>query len=95
VLWYPTQAKGRLEWGTQPSLVSNPKKSRPLRMMILWENQKRNRRSLHYATPDFLSRLVALANFMRLSLRKAAHAAVSRAAWQKIRVRSGRDDQFV
>jgi hypothetical protein len=29
--------------------------------------------SLHYATPDFLSRFVALANFMRLSLRKAAH----------------------
>jgi hypothetical protein len=27
VLWYPTQAKGRLEWGTQPSLVSKiPKK---------------------------------------------------------------------
>jgi hypothetical protein len=20
VMWYPTQAKGRLEWGTQPSL---------------------------------------------------------------------------
>ena len=32
-----------------------------------------NRRSLHYATPDFLSRLVALASFMRLSLLKAAH----------------------
>jgi len=29
----------------------------------------------HYATPDFLSSLVALANFMRLSLLKAAHAA--------------------
>jgi hypothetical protein len=27
-----------------------------------------NRRSLHYATPDFLWRLVALAHFMRLSL---------------------------
>ncbi len=36
---------------------------------------ERNRRSLHCAPPDFLSRLVALANFMRLSLRKAAHVA--------------------
>jgi hypothetical protein len=32
--------------------------------------------SLHYATPNFLSSLVALANFMRLSLLKAAHADV-------------------
>jgi hypothetical protein len=53
----------------------------------------RNRRSLRYATPDFLSMLVALANLMRLSLRKAAHANVSSAAWQEIRVRSGRDDK--
>ena len=45
-------------------------------MTILWENRKRNSRSLHYATPDFLSSLVALANFMRLSLRKAAYVAV-------------------
>jgi hypothetical protein len=34
---------------------------------------ERNSRSLHYATPDFLLRLVALANFMRLSILKAAH----------------------
>jgi hypothetical protein len=33
--------------------------------------EERNRRSLHSATPDFLSSLLALANFMRLSLRKA------------------------
>jgi hypothetical protein len=39
--------------------------------------------------------LVALANFMRLSLLKAAHAVVSSAAWQEIRVRSGRDDNSV
>jgi hypothetical protein len=38
---------------------------------------------------------VALANIMRLSLKKGAHAAVSSAAWQEIRVRSGRDDNFV
>jgi hypothetical protein len=56
---------------------------------------KRNRRSLHYATPDFLSRLVALANIMRLSLKKGAHAVFSGAAWQEIRVRSGREDKFV
>ncbi len=55
---------------------------------------KRNRRSLHYATPDFLLSLVALAIFMRLSLTKAAHVAMSSAAWQEIRVRSGRDDNF-
>jgi hypothetical protein len=33
--------------------------------------------------------LVALANFMLLSVTKAAHAAVSGDAWQEIRVRSG------
>jgi hypothetical protein len=66
------------------------------------DGQKRNSRSLHYATPDFLSRLAAPANFMRLSLRKTAHAALSSAAWQEIRVRSGstadrdrRDDKFI
>jgi hypothetical protein len=32
--------------------------------------------------------LVALAHFMLLSLTKAAHAAMSSAAWQEIRVRS-------
>jgi hypothetical protein len=39
--------------------------------------------------------LVALANFMRLSLMKAARVVASCAAWQEIRVRSGRDDKFV
>jgi hypothetical protein len=39
-----------------------------------------NRRSLNYATPDFLLISVALSNFMRLSLLKAAHAVVSSAA---------------
>jgi hypothetical protein len=53
---------------------------------------KENRRSLHYATPDFPLVLVALANFMRLSFLKAAHAVVSSAAWQEIGLRSGRDD---
>jgi hypothetical protein len=39
--------------------------------------------------------LVALANFMRLSLMKATYVVLSSAAWQEIRVRSGRDDNFV
>jgi hypothetical protein len=56
---------------------------------------ERNRRSLHSATPDFLWKLVALANTMRLSLKKGAHVALSSAAWQEIRVRSGRDDKLV
>jgi hypothetical protein len=51
-----------------------------------------HRRSLHYATPDFLLILAALMHFMRPSLRKGAHAAMSSAAWQEIRVRPGRDD---
>jgi hypothetical protein len=39
------------------------------------------------ASPDFLLVLVALANSMRLSLMKAAHAALSGVARQEIRVR--------
>ena len=46
-------------------------------MTSLLENRKRNSRSLHYAPPDFLWRLVALANFMRLSFGKAAYVGVS------------------
>jgi len=38
---------------------------------------------------------VAPMMFMRLSLTKAAHAVLSSAAKQEIRVRSGRDDNFV
>jgi hypothetical protein len=36
--------------------------------------------------PDFLLDLVALRQFMRLSSRKGANAALSSAAWQEIRV---------
>ena len=36
----------------------------------VWENRKRNSSSLHFATPDFLWTLVALADLMRLSLRE-------------------------
>ena len=40
------------------------------------------------ASPDFLLKLVALANFMRLSLLKGVHVALSCVLWQEIRVRS-------
>jgi hypothetical protein len=36
----------------------------------------RKKQQVPCATPDFLLRLVALANFMRLSFLKAAHAGV-------------------
>jgi hypothetical protein len=52
-----------------------------------------NCRSLHFATPDFLWKLVGLVYFMRPSLRKGAQVVLSSAAWQEIRVRSGRDDK--
>src|SRR5580700_9182547 len=45
--------------------------------------------------PGFPVGLVALSHFMRPSLRKGAYAASSSAAWQEIRVRSGRDDTSV
>ena len=40
----------------------------------------RNRRSLHFAAPDFLCRPVALMICIRLSLRRAAHVAVASSA---------------
>jgi hypothetical protein len=43
--------------------------------------------------PGFLSNLVALANLMRLSLLKAAHACVGEGSVTGIRVRSSRDDK--
>jgi hypothetical protein len=45
-----------------------------------------NRRSLGFALLDFLLRFVALIYFMRLSLRKGAHAALSTATWLESRV---------
>src|ERR1700727_1284650 len=59
------------------------------------ENRKRTAGPSTTLRSGFLSRLGALMNFMRLSLRKAAHAAMSSAAWQEIRVRSGRDDNSI
>jgi hypothetical protein len=49
--------------------------------------------ALHYAPPDFLSRLVALSKFLRLSLTKAAYADLVDFAKQEIRVRSGPNEQ--
>ena len=46
----------------------------------------RFRKSCGGLPPDFLSNLLALANFMRLSLLKAAHAYLFGASWQEIRV---------
>jgi hypothetical protein len=45
--------------------------------------------------PGFPVEVGGLRDFMRLSLMKAAHVVVSGAAWQEIRIRSGRDDKFV
>ena len=39
-----------------------------------------NRGSLHCATPDFLSRTVALITIMQFSLRKTAHVVVAGSA---------------
>jgi hypothetical protein len=44
--------------------------------------------------PEFPVRLAALANFMRLFLRKAAYVALDGTAMEEIQVRSGRDDKF-
>ena len=47
-----------------------------LYQQLRFRPRERNRRSLHCAPPDFLWRVVALAEFMRLSLRKAAYGVV-------------------
>jgi hypothetical protein len=57
-------------------------------LILLGSRKSLKPQILHCAPPDFLSNLVGSASFMRLSLRKAAHAALSRAAQQEIRVRS-------
>ena len=54
-----------------------------------------NRRSLHCAPPDFPLRLVALMDYMRLALRRAAHVVLTSISEWEIRVRSGRHDKVV
>jgi hypothetical protein len=56
---------------------------RAFRPPKLRENRKSH--TLRYATQDFLSRVVALANFMRLSLLKAAHVAAGECRVAEIR----------
>ena len=46
-------------------------------------------------SPDFLRDLRGVGRSMRLSLQKGAHVVLSSAAWQEIRVRSGRDDTSI
>jgi hypothetical protein len=59
---------------------------------VVWQEEQ----SLHYAPPDFLLRLVALMNFMRLSPRRAAHVAiVSRREVGNPGTLSGQDDNSV
>jgi hypothetical protein len=45
--------------------------------------------------PDFLFSVVALMEFVRLSLRRSASVVVAGSAREEIRVRFGRDDKFV
>jgi hypothetical protein len=45
--------------------------------------------------PNFLPRLVALANSKRLSSLKGAHAALSNAAWQEIWVGPARESRGI
>jgi hypothetical protein len=60
---------------------SNGKKQQGLKSLRencrIWGVRGAHCRSLHYAPPDFLLTLVALVHFMRPSLRKGAHAALS------------------
>jgi hypothetical protein len=48
------------------------------------DGQKRNSRFLHFATPDFLFRALALANFLRLPLREAVYVAAGGAALEQL-----------
>ena len=50
------------------------------RLKRVCENRGKNRRSLHYAPPDFLSRALALIQFMRFPLRETAHVVLASAA---------------
>jgi len=87
----PTSRKGPLNCRSPFDFAPDEQAGLPVEL----DARRGNSRSLHFATPDFLWNLVASASFMRLSLLKGAHAALSSAAWQEIRVRSGRDDKFV
>jgi hypothetical protein len=76
---FPTQAKTRLEWATHPFPL-------PARQKAIVGASPRRIRPTYSGFPV---EVVALANFMRLSLMKAAHAVVFGAAQQEIRIRWG------
>ena len=78
----PTSRKGPLNCKSPFDFAPYEQKRLPVKL----DARRGNSRSLHFATPDFLWNLVASASFMRLSLLKGAHAALSSAAWQEIRV---------
>src|ERR1700722_14646113 len=59
-------------------------------MIPLSKNISRNGPQNRSASPDFLLNLVALANFMRLSLLKGAHVGLSCAAWRGSQVSNAR-----
>jgi hypothetical protein len=91
--WAPrNRFPGTGPWCLRENCEKKPHTS-TLRSKNISKKGPRNCRSLHCATPDFLLTLVALVHFMRPSLRKGAHSALSSAAWQEIRVRFGRDDK--
>jgi hypothetical protein len=70
-----TIARGSLHFAS----VEMTKGRAALRERVVAE-QTIARGSLHCAPPDFLSRSVALINFMRFSLRKTAHVVVASSA---------------
>ena len=71
-----TRGRSRMTRGRKPGFASvgmTSLRAAPWFELVDGAGQSR---SLHYAPPDFLLRLVALAKFLRLSLKKAAYAAV-------------------
>jgi hypothetical protein len=75
----------------KPGLAPSGSRRRPSTKVT--EPNEKNCRSLHSAPPDFLWSVVALIEYVHLSLRKGAYVALSGAAWEEIRVRCGRDDK--
>ena len=75
----PTSRKGPLNCRSPFDFAPDEQAGLPVEL----DARRGNSRSLHFATPDFLWNLVASASFMRLSLLKGAHAALSSAACRK------------
>jgi hypothetical protein len=77
----------RFHLNRHPYSVAKHFQDEPAELQILI--RLRSGQTLHFAPADFPWNLVASGNLMRLSLRKGAHAALSSAVWQEIRVRFG------